>query len=136
MAILKRSQTNAECNALVTSRMAEVQLSGISLDLPSDIDNNHHSVYSLENNEINVISKSPAVKFSDATTDSVSTITNAKDRDSKGSQRSSELRQRKSTRFSTSFSRLSTDLKSVEFLPPDEGTPAAEALAGRKLLSI
>jgi hypothetical protein len=70
-------------------------------------------------------------EISNATTDTLSTsFLHNKDRDSRGSFRIGDrdsLRQKKSIRLSTSL------LNSFDFVPPDEGTPAAQALAGKFL---
>jgi len=68
---------------------------------------------------------------SNATTETISTSVIYKDRDSRGGSvrivdRDSLLRRRNS-RLSTSL------LNSFDFVPPDEGTPAAQALAGSQL---
>jgi hypothetical protein len=76
------------------------------------------------------------VKFSDDTTndktDSLSTAVATKDRDSKTQRIDSRQRRSTSTlRLSAGMTRLSTtEANSLEFVPPDQGTPAAEALAG------
>jgi hypothetical protein len=110
------------------------ELSSISLALPPSPPQSPESYLNDEDQKSNA--KISTVKFaipsenSNATTETLSTSIMFKDRDSRGSIRIGDresLRQRRSSKLSTSL------LNSFDFVPPDEGTPAAQALAGRQL---
>ena len=107
------------------------ELSSISLALPPPPPQSPDSYLNDEDQKSNA--KISTVKFaipsenSNATTETLSTSIVFKDRDSRGSIRIGDresLRQRRSSKLL---------LNSFDFVPPDEGTPAAQALAGRQL---